>query len=122
MGLFIRFCARALRTLETAARPPLPDAGNGFAALDRQPPHRARNADRTDDLAAEIAHRHSGAAHLAVELAVVECDAGGAHLVDFLAQPLRLGDGVGRQRANPPIAREPLQGSTPCCLPQPMSS
>src|SRR6516164_11310270 len=83
--------------------------GPALQRLDRQPPHRPRNADRADHLAAEIADSHGGAAHLAVELAVVKRNAGGANLVDFLAQPRRLGDRAGGERLEldaPEIALE----------------
>src|SRR6185369_6533710 len=55
-------------------------------------PDRARDAERADDLAGEILHRHGDAAHFEIEFALVVGDAGAPHLGDFTQQCRDFGD------------------------------
>src|SRR5215469_2729645 len=56
--------------------------------LDRQTPHRTRNADGTDNLAAKIVNGHGRTTHFVVELPVVESNARAANLVTLPPQAL----------------------------------
>src|SRR6266700_4511673 len=56
------------------------ELGAALQRLDRQPPDRTRDPERADGLAGEVAHRYCDAAHLAIELAVVEREPGPPHL------------------------------------------
>ena len=56
------------------------------------------NADDANELTAEIAHRHGRAAHLFVELAVIEADARRPHVLDLLHETLSVDDRLRRER------------------------
>ena len=60
--------------------------------LDREAPDRAGDAERADDLPAEVAHRHGDAADFQIEFAIVERDAGVADFLDLAQERRRRGD------------------------------
>src|SRR5512143_2402921 len=66
--------------------------------LDRQTPDRSGNSDCSDNLAAEIMHRHCRTTHFVVELTVVESNARAADILELPPQALRIGDRLRRQR------------------------
>src|SRR6266540_1622431 len=66
--------------------------------LDRQAPDRPRDADGADDLPGKVAHGHGNAPDFGIELAVVEGDSSPADFLDLAPQPIRLNDGLRRER------------------------
>src|SRR5262249_58354219 len=70
------------------------ELGVALQGLVGQPPDRAGNAERADDLASEIHHRDCDTAHFGVEFAIVEGDSGAPDFLDLLQEHGRIRDRI----------------------------